>query len=253
MFCTYDLTRRMCVLSQGICVLMFCKEILYVHMWKPWFNMYCILYATTSTPLVSHSQTLLAWVIPVGSGSQDQHTITVYAATSTPSLCMQPPAHHPSVCSHQHTIPLYAATSTPSLCMQPPAHHHSVPCDIPYFSMCAYSHSPWTITVLWSDIYHMSNCFLIFEVWLGKQAQSHNHYTGKLGIVIRTSPIRQSVRHGKNVGLGGCWVLEGLLTYFNMVTVPHKMVPLEKTVHSRGVRLPLCLIILPRGSGYDDY
>ena len=43
-----------------------------------------------------------------------------------------------------------------------------------------------------------------------------------------TSLIRHSVGLDKSVGLGGCWITKGLLAYLNMVTVPHKMVVLER-------------------------
>ena len=37
-----------------------------------------------------------------------------------------------------------------------------------------------------------------------------------------------------NVGLGGCWIMEYLLPYLCMVTVPHKMVGLERMSDWRG-------------------
>ena len=40
-----------------------------------------------------------------------------------------------------------------------------------------------------------------------------------------------------NVGLGGCWIIECLLPYLSMVTVPHIMVGLERMLDYRGVRL----------------
>ena len=40
-----------------------------------------------------------------------------------------------------------------------------------------------------------------------------------------------------NVGLGGCWIMECLLPYLNMVTVPHIMVGLERMLDYRGVGL----------------
>ena len=41
----------------------------------------------------------------------------------------------------------------------------------------------------------------------------------------------------KNVGLGGCWIMECLLPYLSMVTIPHIMVGLERMLYYRGVRL----------------
>ena len=39
-----------------------------------------------------------------------------------------------------------------------------------------------------------------------------------------------------NVGLGGCWIMEYLLPYLCMVTVPHNiMVGLERMLDYRGV------------------
>ena len=39
-----------------------------------------------------------------------------------------------------------------------------------------------------------------------------------------TSLIRHSMGPENNVGLGGCWIMECLLPYLCMVTVPHIMV-----------------------------
>ena len=40
-----------------------------------------------------------------------------------------------------------------------------------------------------------------------------------------------------NVGLGGCWIMECILPYLRMVTVPHIMVGLERILEYRSVRL----------------
>ena len=40
-----------------------------------------------------------------------------------------------------------------------------------------------------------------------------------------------------NVGLAGCWIMECLLLYLCMVTVPHIMVGLERMLDYRGVGL----------------
>ena len=42
-----------------------------------------------------------------------------------------------------------------------------------------------------------------------------------------TSLIQHSMRFEKSVRLGGCWITEWLLAYFNMVTVPDKMAGLQ--------------------------
>ena len=42
-----------------------------------------------------------------------------------------------------------------------------------------------------------------------------------------TSLIRHSMGPENNVGLGGCWIMECLLPYLSMVTVPY-MVGLER-------------------------
>ena len=38
-----------------------------------------------------------------------------------------------------------------------------------------------------------------------------------------------------SLGLGGCWIMECLLPYLSMVTVPHIMVRLERMLDYRGV------------------
>ena len=45
-------------------------------------------------------------------------------------------------------------------------------------------------------------------------------------IYSETSLIRHSMGSKNNVGLGGCWIMECLLPYLCMVTVPHIMVRL---------------------------
>ena len=52
-----------------------------------------------------------------------------------------------------------------------------------------------------------------------------------------TSLIRHSMGPVNNVGLGGCWIMECLLSYLCMVTVPHIMVGLERMLDYRGVGL----------------
>ena len=50
----------------------------------------------------------------------------------------------------------------------------------------------------------------------------------------KTSLIRHSMRLERKVGLGGCQITECLLAYISMVTVPHKMVGLERISDYRG-------------------
>ena len=52
-----------------------------------------------------------------------------------------------------------------------------------------------------------------------------------------TSLIQHSMGPENNVGLGGCWIMEYLLPYLCMVTVPHIKVGLERMLDYRGVRL----------------
>ena len=52
-----------------------------------------------------------------------------------------------------------------------------------------------------------------------------------------TSLIRHSMEPENNVGLGCCWIMERLLPYLCMVTVPYIMVELERMLDYRGVRL----------------
>ena len=56
-------------------------------------------------------------------------------------------------------------------------------------------------------------------------------------VYSETSLIRHSMGPENNVGLGGCWIMECLLPYLCMVTVPHIMVGLERMLDYRGVRL----------------
>ena len=52
-----------------------------------------------------------------------------------------------------------------------------------------------------------------------------------------TSLIRHSMGPENNVGLGGCWIMECLLPYLCMVTVPQIMVGLERMLDYRDVGL----------------
>ena len=49
-----------------------------------------------------------------------------------------------------------------------------------------------------------------------------------------TSLLRHSMEPKNIIGLGGCQITEYLSPYFNMVTVPHKMVELEIMSDYRG-------------------
>ena len=52
-----------------------------------------------------------------------------------------------------------------------------------------------------------------------------------------TSLIRHSIGPESDVGLGGCWIIECLLPYLSIVTVPHIVVGLERMFYYRGVGL----------------
>ena len=52
-----------------------------------------------------------------------------------------------------------------------------------------------------------------------------------------TSIIQHSMGPENSVGLGDCWIMECLLPYLSMVTVPHIMVGLERKLDYRGVGL----------------
>ena len=56
-------------------------------------------------------------------------------------------------------------------------------------------------------------------------------------VYSETSLIRHLMGPENNVGLGGCWIMECLLPYLSMVTVPHIMVGLERMLDYRGVGL----------------
>ena len=46
-------------------------------------------------------------------------------------------------------------------------------------------------------------------------------YTYVVHMYSETSLIQHSMGPENNVGLGGCWIMECLLPYLSMVTVPH--------------------------------
>ena len=66
--------------------------------------------------------------------------------------------------------------------------------------------------------------------YFSRRPQYANQYS-------ETSLIRHSMGPENNVGLGGCWIMECLLPYLCMVTVPHIMVGLERMLDYRGVGL----------------
>ena len=49
--------------------------------------------------------------------------------------------------------------------------------------------------------------------------------------LTETSLIRHSVGSESDVGLGSCRIMEGLLLYYRMVSVPHNTVGLERFHH----------------------
>ena len=73
---------------------------------------------------------------------------------------------------------------------------------------------------------------------LGKYLEGHTKSLLLIrGAYSETSLIRHSMGPKNNVGLGGCWIMEYLLPYLCMVTVPHIMVGLERMLDYRGVGL----------------
>ena len=56
-------------------------------------------------------------------------------------------------------------------------------------------------------------------------------------VYSETTLIRHSMGPENNVGLGDCWIMECLLPYLCMVTVPHILVGLERMLDYRGVGL----------------
>ena len=56
---------------------------------------------------------------------------------------------------------------------------------------------------------------------------THDYRRFRIYVYSETSLIRHSMGPENNVGLGGCWIMECLLPYLCMVTVPHIMVGLE--------------------------
>ena len=69
-----------------------------------------------------------------------------------------------------------------------------------------------------------------YEMKVPVQYKQHVAYS-------ETSLIRHSMGPENNIGLGGCWIMECLLPYLSMVTVPHIMVGLERMSNYRGVGL----------------
>ena len=59
----------------------------------------------------------------------------------------------------------------------------------------------------------------------------------RYSLYSETSLIRHSTGPENNVGLGGCWIMECLLPYLCVVTVPHILVGLERMLDYRGVGL----------------
>ena len=54
---------------------------------------------------------------------------------------------------------------------------------------------------------------------------------------MNLSTIEHSMELEKNIGLAGCLITQLILAYFNMVTVPHKLVRLAGTLDYSGVGL----------------
>ena len=67
--------------------------------------------------------------------------------------------------------------------------------------------------------------------------RNYYDYAHIIDLHSETSLIRHSMGPENSVGLGGCWIMECLLTYLCMVTVPHIMVGLERMLDYRGIGL----------------
>ena len=70
-----------------------------------------------------------------------------------------------------------------------------------------------------------------------KLSELYSDWNDTISAYSETSLIRDSMGPENNVGLGGCWIMECLLPYLCMVTVPHIMVGLERILDYRGVGL----------------
>ena len=92
--------------------------------------------------------------------------------------------------------------------------------------MCIYcTHIQTRFDILLADIYQFNTPPLTFAV------------TIVIILYSETSLIRHAMGPENNVGLGGCWIMERLLPYLSMVTVPHIMVGLERMLDYRGAEL----------------
>ena len=89
-------------------------------------------------------------------------------------------------------------------------------------------HPPGGIT---GHVVTNSMCFVASHKTSPVPISTHNT------LYSETSLIRHSMGTENNVGLGGCWIMECLLPYLCMVTVPRIMVGLERLLDYRGVRL----------------
>ena len=99
-----------------------------------------------------------------------------------------------------------------------------------------------TIFVFCSESGRWQGIYVILALQCVLQSQTHTYYC----TYSETSLIRHSMGPENSVGLGGCRITECLLPCFNMVTVPHEMVGLERMLDCTDVGLERfhCIYVL---------
>ena len=115
-----------------------------------------------------------------------------------------------------------------------------------YTCVCLYVYVLYThfyIHIICSYVYtirtcvHMYVCIRIILLFLFININVLYVHTYVCARIHETSLIRHSMGPENNVGLGGCWIMECLVPYLSMVTVPHIMVRLERMLDYKGVGL----------------
>ena len=82
-------------------------------------------------------------------------------------------------------------------------------------------------TIVYILYVHMNIHIIYISMYVHKNYSRHRLYTTRYS---ETSLIRHSMGPENDVGLRGCWIMECLLPYLCMVTVPHIMVGLERII-----------------------
>ena len=138
----------------------------------------------------------------------DRRTYKGYSSDSenTVDMIMQLTTQHSTGCIHKSIL------CTISVLPCQPLTHYNILCTY----VCANAHS------------------IIIVMFVSK---NNSTYCTHVRTYSETSLIRHSMGPENNVGLGGCWIIECLLPYLCMVTVPHIMVGLERMLDYRGVGL----------------